>query len=171
MSRILVSNGRSPITLNFIRLLARHNHEVYVTETNNFHLSRFSNCVKKCFTIPSPRFSPQKHIEALIAITQVHKIDLLIPGWEDAILISKHMHEFPCPVFTSNYSLLEKLHHKGLFIRLLEELNFKTPKTLWIPSNEALQQIPLHQYALKACYSRSSQHVFKITPHTPLPNI
>ncbi len=173
MKRILISNGRSPITLDFIRSLSHSDHEIYVSETSNFQLSRFSNCVKKCFIVPSPRFSPKQHVEKLIQLIESNKIDLFIPAWEDVFLISKHLKEFPpsCFVFTSDYTLLHKLHHKGLFIKLLNSLEIKAPQTFWIDSKEALTHIPLSQYALKACYSRASQEVFKITKGDPLPLI
>lgn len=173
MKRILISNGRSPITLDFIRTLAYAGHEIYVTETSNLHLSRFSNCVKKCFVVPSPRFSPKEHINELIGIVERENIDLFVPAWEDVFLVSKYLNLFPvsCFVLSSEHNLLHELHHKGLFIKLLEKLNIKTPKTIFIQSEADLQYINFSQYALKACYSRASQNVFKIKQGDALPPI
>lgn len=164
MKKILISNGRSPITLDFIRNLHHDGHEIYVTETSNYHLSKFSNCVKKCFVVPSPRFDDQGHLKKLIEIIETHKIDYFIPAWEDVFLISKHLKQFPpsCFVLASKYQTLHKLHHKALFIELLESLNIKTPKTILIESVGDLQKIDLEKYALKACYSRASQSVYKV---------
>ncbi len=173
MKRILISNGRSPITLDFIRNLHYANHEIYVAETSIFHLSRFSNCVKKCFVVPSPRFNPADHIKSLIEIIEDEQIDFFIPAWEDIFLISKHLKEFPkaCFVFASRYPILHKLHNKSLFIHLLESHNIKTPKTHILESKDDLKNIPLSKYALKACYSRASQNIYKICEGDPLPEI
>ena len=173
MKRILITNGRSPITLDFIRTLCHAKHEIYVAETSNLHLSKFSNCVKRSFVVPSPRFSPKEHIRKLIEIICDNKIDFFIPAWEDIFLISKHLKEFPtsCFVFASKYPILHRLHHKSLFIDLLESHNIKTPKTVIVESLNALKEINFPQYALKACYSRASQSVYKIKNGDPLPDI
>lgn len=173
MKRILISNGRSPITLDFIRNLSHAGHEVYVSETSNLHLSRFSNCVKKCFLVPSPRFAPLEHVKKMVEIVKNEGIDFVVPAWEDALLIAKHQNKFPktCTVFTSKYPLLYKLHNKSLFINLLESENIKIPKTVLIESLDDLDKIEFPQYALKACYSRASQSVYKINQGDPYPEI
>lgn len=173
MKRILISNGRSPVTLDFIRNLFHAGHEIYVSETSNLHLSRFSNCVKKCFVVPSPRFSPKEHIKELVQIIKNESIEIFIPTWEDVFLISQNLSAFPssCFVLASPYSILHKLHHKSLFIDLLASYEIPIPKTILVNSLEDLESVDLPKYALKACYSRASQSVYKIRHGDPLPSI
>jgi predicted ATP-grasp superfamily ATP-dependent carboligase len=123
--------------------------------------------------VPSPRFDPSGHIKKLIQIIQEHQIHYFVPAWEDVFLISKHLREFPssCFVLASKYQTLHKLHHKSLFINLLESHNIKTPKTILIESLEDLKKVDLPKYALKACYSRASQSVYKVKQGEPIPDI
>ncbi len=115
--KILLSNGRSPMTLELARNLASMGHEIHIAETSRHHISRFSNAVKKNHVVPSPRFAPQAHVERMVQLVEEEKIDLFLPMWEDIFLIAKNLDLFPksCTVFTSTFELLHQLHHKWLF--------------------------------------------------------
>ncbi len=171
--RILISNGRFPKVLDLIRRLASKGHLIYVTETRALYLSRFSKALFKSFVVPSPRFSPLEHIDALINIIKEHKIDLFIPTWEDAFVVSSHLEKFPasCTVLVEKFALLLKLHEKGSFIRLLDELQVAVPKTVAVESLEELKAIDLPLYALKGTYSRGSKKIYKVRKGEPLPAI
>lgn len=171
--RILISYGRNPITLDFIRNLSSLDHQIYLAETQKWNLSSFSNKVTKNFVVPSPRFQPEQHIAALIDIIQNEKIDLFIPLWEDIFLVSKNLDRFPsfCKVFSSHFSLLHRMHNKWDFVSLLNELGIDSLKTVHITNKRDLGQVDLPCYALKACYSRASQNVYRITDKTPYPTI
>ena len=171
--KILVTNGRYPITLDLIRNLAHGKHEIYLAETQWINLSRFSNAVKKSFIVPSPRFNPKEHISKLLEIVTKEKIDLFIPMWEDIFIVSKYAHEFPksCKLFCSDFQLLDRIHNKWSFYSLMEEIGIKAPKTSLITSKKDLENIIIDSYALKACYSRASQHVHRITNNQQIPDI
>lgn len=171
--RILLTNGRSPMTLYLARLLNSAGHEVFVTDPQKIHYCRFSNCVKKNFKVPSPRFKPKAHVDALKTIVKEQKIDLLIPTWEDVLLISKHKDEFDphCKLYVDDFDLLLKVHNKWSFINFLDEMGFETPKTQIIRSKEDFENIDMDCFALKPGFSRSSKHVFKVRKGDPMPDI
>lgn len=164
-SRILLTNARSYITLDIARQLHASGHEVYVVETSNAHLCKFSAAVKKSFVVPSPRFATDGFIAALARIINEYKIDLLIPIFEETYYIASHLDKLPksCTVFTLPFEQLEPLHNKWGFMEKLRELGFVTPKTWLIKSNDELTSIPPEgTFALKACYGRASLQVFKV---------
>lgn len=171
--RILVTNGRYPITLDLMRNLSACGHKIYLAESRAINLSRYSNVVEKHFVVPSPRFEADEHIAALVEIITREKIDLFIPIWEDIFLISKHLDKFPtsCQVFCKDYPLLLQLHNKGSFIELLEKLNIPTPKTQTITDKSQLEKIQLPAYVLKPCYSRASLRVYLVNAENPVPDI
>ncbi len=164
---ILITSGRSPITLDMARKFSAAGHKVFVTETSRFHLCTFSNSVEKTFVVPSPRFKPISFIEALLDIVESEKIDFLIPNWEEILNISLNLERFPksCEIFCSSFELIHTLHNKSLFIERLKSLGLKTPKTVLVRNQEDLESLSFGTpYVLKPCYSRASQKIRKISP-------
>jgi biotin carboxylase len=171
--RILITNGRYPITLDLIRNLASRGHQIYLAETQRWTLSHFSNAVKSSFTVPSPRFYKEEYIEALQEIIAKQGIDLFIPIWEDIFITAKYLKNFPttCKVFCAHFEVLERLHNKYTFIHLLEELGISAPRTKIIHSLEDLQQIDMQDYVIKPCYGRGSSKVHRVNNKSKLPSI
>lgn len=166
--------GRSWITLDLARQLNALGHKIFVAETSNHHVCRFSKAVAKTFIVPSPRFEPEQFIESLVKITQDEKIDFLLPNCEEIIYLSKELGQFPphCTVFCSPFEIMHTLHNKWEFTRLLSELNFNPPETFLISSKEDLKAIPFKKaYILKPCYSRGSQKIQKVVPPNTPPDI
>ena len=171
--RLLLTNGRSPTTLYVARLLHARGHEVYITDPQKLHYCIFSNCVKKNFLVPSPRYQPQEFISKMIKIVNDYAIDMIIPTWEDVLLFSKNKNLFPksCNLFVSDFDLLTKIHNKWTFINFLNDLGFETPKTSIVCSMEDLKQIDIPLFALKPGFSRSSKNVYKVKQGGPYPPI
>lgn len=170
---ILIFNGRFPAILDCMRNLAYAGHKIFLVETTPHYLSRFSNSVHKHFYIPSFKVSPKAYMKHLVSIIQEHKIDILIPTWEEIFFLAKHLDEIPptCDVPIASYELLHQLHNKSTFIDLCCSLGIKTPKTYRITSKQDLLDCPLEKYALKSCYSRSSQSVYQVSNKEDLPEI
>lgn len=169
---VLITKGRFPALLNLMRNLAKNGVRVLVAETTLFHFSSLSNANAKNILVPSPRDCPQGYIQRLKEIMEQEKVDLLIPGWEDVLIISKHLHEFPeGKVFTSDFSLIHSLHNKWEFSKLLTRLGFSTPATFIAKSKEDLQNMPFDSFYIKTCYSRASQGTFRVKDKSFLPEL
>ncbi len=169
---ILLTGARSPATLDLARQLSSAGHQVFVAETYELHVCRFSNAICKSFIVPSPRFNPQQYINKLVEITRNNHIDFLIPTCEEIIYISKNLEHFPdsCTVFCAPFETLNQLHNKWLFNQKLISFQFSAPYTKLITSYNDLHLLDRSKtYALKASYSRASQNIYKITPDTQLP--
>lgn len=135
-------------------------------------ICRFSNAVAKTFVTPSPRFDEDGFIDALIDIIDEEQIDWLIPTFEEILFISQNSIRLPdrCQVLSPPFSQLIQLHNKWLFYRKLETLDLPRPQTQLINSPQDLETLDFASaYALKACYSRASQEVYKVPTGGPYP--
>lgn len=174
MTKILLTTGRAPITLELARQLRAQGHTVFVADTTPFHISRFSNAVERSFCLPSPRYETKEFLKRLRDVIEEYEIELLIPLWEEILYIANHPGSIPpsCKVFSDSFEVLHKLHNKWLFIKLQEELGIKTPETHLIKTTNDLEALDLNKtWILKLAYSRASQNMHKIEPGKALPTI
>lgn len=170
--RILLTGGRSPITLDLARQLSYSGHTVFVAESTPWHITRFSNSVKNSFVVPSPRFDLKGFIDKLVSIVEEEAIDFLLPVFEEVLYVSRGLARFPesCTVFASPFEVLHELHNKWSYVQLVKKLGINAPETTLIRSLEELHAFPLTKpHALKAAYSRASQSVFKLAAGKALP--
>lgn len=171
--RILITFARSYLTLELARLLNSQGHTVFVADSLTSPLTSFSNSVKQCFTVPSPRFSPQDFVDSLLKIVEKEKIDLLIPVYEEISCLSKAANLFPstCKIFCPSFDLYDELQNKWLFQQKLKELGIPALKSFLIKNSSDLSNLPLKEYALKPCHSRASQFLYKVTPSNRPPSL
>lgn len=170
--KILITFARSFLTLEIARYCHAAGHQVYVADSINHYVSKYSNAVKKNFTLPCPRFNSENYIKNLIQIVKEENIDLLIPIYEEVSYISKTLHRFPisCKIFSPSFDLYHELQNKWLFQQKLHSLGFKTLKFQLIQNQEDLQNHDFNvPFAVKPCYSRASQKVQKVFPDDSLP--
>lgn len=174
IKNFLLTGGRSTSTLELARQLHAAGHCVFSADTSKWHVCSVSNAVQKNYVIPSPRFSTEASIEALIDVVNREKIDFLVPTYEEILYIAKYKDRFPkhCCVFSDSFDKLRNLHNKWLFYCQQQTYGIKAPKTILVTTPEELKNIPFKStYMLKACYSRASQSVIKVDPTQPLPSI
>lgn len=163
---VLITFARSFLTLELARHFHAAGHRVFVTDSLGVHVTRFSNAITQFFKVPSPRFHPDQYINALIDIVKEQQIDLLIPIYEEISYIAKAQDCFPdfCQLFCPPFDLYNTLQNKWFFHCKLEQLGIKSPKTLLIRTQKELDDITITSpVALKACYTRASQTIKKLT--------
>lgn len=171
---ILITGCRMFFALELARAFSRAGHTVYVADSVWPHLCYVSNAVKKSFIIPSPRFDFEKFQNRLKQIIQDYEINMVVPVFEDVLYLAKAIPHLPqnCRYFCSSLDTLEKLYDKWHFYEEQEKLDILSPATVLIQTNEDLQKLDRSkEYALKACYSRGSFSLKKISPHQKLPQI
>lgn len=172
--KILLTAARSPVTLDLARQFDHNGHKVYVTDTTYLNASRFSNSVQETFVAPSPRFNPKEFVDRLIEIVKEKGITLLVPIYEEILLLARERERFPktCTIFCPSFDMLHMLHNKWLFHRKLLELGIESPKTVLIRSLEDLKNVHFStSYALKESYSRASLSLKKVRVGQPVPRI
>jgi len=172
--KILLTFARSFLTLDLARQLHACGHRIYVVDSIDYQVSRFSNAVYKNFKVPSPRFDPEQYLDSLIHIVEQENIDLLIPIFEEITFLCMGMDHFPksCKIFAPPFELYHTLQNKWLFQCKLEELGIAHPKTHLVKDKEELSTIGFKTpFALKPSYSRASQKIIKAYPNRPLPDL
>lgn len=78
---ILLTGGKMTKALQLARSFHEAGHNVILIETHKYWLSghRFSNAVKKFYTVPAPEKDPDGYCQAILDIVQTENIDAFIP--------------------------------------------------------------------------------------------
>ena len=165
--KILLTSVRLPHALGVIRALGRAGHEVYATDTFRTSPGLNSKYEKQAFITESPVFETLRFIEQLEEIIKEHKIDMLLPCFEEVFYIAKHRDQLAaltdvrCPSFES----LAKLHNKESFADLTRDLSLPIAETRTVTSDdqlrEAIEVFP--EYFGRAAFSRGGVELFTNT--------
>lgn len=164
---ILITFGRSFLTLELARLMAAGGHHVTLVDSIPIGIGRFSKAVSGFHKVPPPKFAPREYCHALARIVAAERIDLVIPIHEETDIIAMMMDIFPpeCGLFLSDFELENRLHHKYEFQRFLTERGIPTRKYAQVVGPEDVPALDFTEpFALKKVYSRGSQKVHKVFP-------
>jgi len=169
--RILLPGGRPPAALELARLFRAAGHRVYAAESAPYHLCRASACVERSFRVPAPADDPSGFGRSLREIALANGIDVLVPTCEEIFHLSKELHRFDgvCRVFAAPLDELDRLHHKGSFIRAAEDAGLPVPDTEPVDSPDGW--LPLLEdprfadgLVLKPAYSRFASRTLLLDP-------
>ncbi|MCR5978300.1 ATP-grasp domain-containing protein [Gordonia jinghuaiqii] len=170
-AHVLITFGRSFLTLELARLMAAGGHRVSIADSIPVGIGRFSNAVDGFHRVPPPKFEPLAYCRALARIVAENDVDMVIPVHEETDIIAMLAETFPpeCRLFLSDFSIENRLHNKYEFQELLVELGIPTRKFARVTGPEDAAALDFEQpFALKRCYSRGSQKVHKVNPGDPL---
>lgn len=128
------------------------------------HLCRYSRYVAKHYRVPAPNVESGAFIDALVAIVQREKIDVLIPTCEEIFFVAQGLERLRpyCRVLCASFEQLVRLHSKWEFIQSAARYGLLVPKTHLFTANADLQQF-LQEYGeafvLKPVFSRFASKV------------
>jgi len=125
--------------LNTIRLLHKEGHEVYAADSVKSAGGLYSRYVKTSFIYPYVSEQSEEFIDFLLKIVEEHKIDVIIPGFEDAFVISYYKDRFEGKVklLVSDFSKVAFLHDKYSVSKLAEKIGIPSPKTVLLRDFES----------------------------------
>lgn len=172
---VLITFGRSFLTLDFARLMGAGGHTVYVADSVRFPISRYSKWVTKAFRVARPKFEPVEWARDIARIVREKDIDLVITVHEETDILAQVVRRYPdlfpesCQLFLSDFESEVRLHNKYEFQHLLDSLGVDTMKFAQVTNQAELEAIDWGvPFALKQCYSRGSQDVHHVYPgHLP----
>ncbi len=171
-AHVLITFGRSFLSLELARLMAAGGHRVTTVDSIPVAISRFSNGgVSGFHRVPPPKFEPLEYCRALARIVEENDVDMVIPVHEETDIIAMLAELFPprCRLFLSDFDIENRLHHKYEFQELLVELGIPTRKFARVAGPEDAGSLDFDKpFALKRSYSRGSQKVHKVQPGDPL---
>jgi hypothetical protein len=156
--RVLVLGARAPAALEWVRGLAGQGVSVYAADSLALPFTRFSRYLKEYFRLPEPRHQPEEWIDALVQLAIKHNIDWIIPTCEEVFYLAWGASRFQgiCRLFTSDFDLLHRLHHKGEFAQLVQRWSLQAPTTQTVKTIEELASFSdqTSRYVFKPAYSR-----------------
>lgn len=164
---ILITFGRSFLTLNLARWLAAAGHRVSTCDSLPITVSRYSNAVSSFHRVSPPKFKPQEYCREVADLVKSEGIDMVIPIHEETDIISMMAGLFPstCELFLSPFEVEDMLHNKFSYQEALVERGFQTLKFQKIASADDLAKLDFDTpFAVKQTYSRGSQKVYKVQP-------
>ncbi|UKS29313.1 ATP-grasp domain-containing protein [Paenibacillus sp. HWE-109] len=137
-SRILLTGGRAPATLDLARQLAANGHEIFVAESCKEHLCQHSRAVKRSYLVQEPVSDPQAYLDEIRNIIQTEQIEWLIPMCEELFYISGGLAYLGayCHVFVEPLGKLRRLHSKWEFILRVQKLGLVVPGTHLLSSKQ-----------------------------------
>lgn len=162
---ILITGSRAPATLFLIRKLSKAGYNIFVAESCDYFLGKYSIYVKQNYKITAPNTNFEQFMEEIIKIVQKEKIDLIIPTCEEIFYISKKKDilEKYCQVFCEDKEKLIELHNKWSFYNKIKNSNYdiKLPQSWYIETIDDIRKVIKEnkKYILKPIHSRFATKV------------
>jgi len=164
----MILGARAPACLEWARAFAGAGWHVTVADSLSWPLARSSRSAHAFLRLPEPRRDVNAWIKALLKAVQAEKIDLVLPTCEEVFYLAHGLDKLRevCRVFTSDFSLLNELHHKGRFPTLTKDWPVVAPETRLLESSAALLAYGKNsdEWVFKPAYSRfASQTLIRPT--------
>lgn len=179
---VLILGARAPACLEWARAFQHAGWKVTVADSLAQPLSRFSRAAEHFVRLPEPKANPQAWIDALATVIRQQSVDLLLPTCEEVFYLAHGLERLRplCRVFTSDFDLLHRLHHKGDFAAMTQGWAVAAPPTQVLHDLTALQALAAEgeNLVLKPAYSRfasqtlirpSAAQLAKIQPSVDAP--
>ncbi|KAG9011130.1 hypothetical protein FRB90_007473 [Tulasnella sp. 427] len=170
--RILLTNGRFPVTIDLARQLKRAGHTVYCVDPMEYHVCKFSNAVKKSYYVDAPHVKPQGYIDGVKKAVREQNIDMIIPLHEEIFYLAKSGEaEIVNRLFAPDFNILLRLHNKWEFAKWLGGIGLDAPTTWLCKSKEDILALELlKELALKPVFGRAKSGVYRHKPNESIPD-
>lgn len=172
--RVLITFGRSFLTLAMARLLRAGGHTVFTADSLRYPITRYSNAVEATFLVARPTQEPEAWARDLARIARAQRIDVVLTIHEETQILAHALRRRPdllpegCEVLLADFDLVDQLENKFAFQRILDGLGVPTLDYALVSSRADLERLPFRgPFALKQCYSRGAQQVHKVRPGEP----
>lgn len=163
LDNVLITGARSPVALEWARILYSCDKTVFLADSLKYPIAAFTKSKDGYFQVPSPRFEFKKYKDCILKIIQIKKITTIIPTCEEAFYLAfmKSEVEQYCDVFVSDFELMKNLHNKFQFNQLRINSKIKSPYSELICDISELKtsQSRFTEFILKPIYSRFASKI------------
>jgi len=177
--RILLTNGRFPVSVDLARQLFLLSHTVFVADPMHYHVCKFSRAVKKSYFIPSPHIDSPGFINAIVEAVRDANIDLIIPMHEEIFYLAESKHrEILKRMLAPPWETLLMLHNKWTFSEWLGEVGLGRPNARLCRSREDVERVLSDAatgdsddgWAVKPVFGRAASNVSHLRRGDEVPN-
>ena len=167
---VLVTAGRFLPATGIVRALHRAGARVDVADSYDLAPALHSRSTDKAHVISPPSVEPIRFVDDVAEIVRQRHIDLVVPSFEEGFYLSRYSDRVPAPVFTAPFDTLARLHDKSQFLKLCQDLNLRTPKTIIASTRDELREAArqFFYFVARPVFSRGG-HVY-MTNHGPRAN-
>lgn len=163
LDNVLITGARSPVALEWARILYSCGKTVFLADSLKYPIAAFTKAKDGYFQVPSPRFEFRKYKDCILEIIQIKKITIIIPTCEEAFYLAfmKSDVEKYCDIFVSDFELMKNLHDKFQFSQLCLNSKIKSPYSELICDISELKasQNRFTEFILKPIYSRFASKI------------
>lgn len=138
---VVVTTSRMPFALDMIRKLGKQGHAVHATDTFRTAPGGHSSYLEGHHVTASPRYDTERFVDDLLRIVDEHRIDVLLPSFEDAFYILRRAERFEgeVEIFAPSFDLMLQHHDKDRMRQLAEELGVAVPETIIAKNDDELR--------------------------------
>lgn len=164
-------------SLFFSRVLiqgfARHGAEVTAADSSLISTGKMSRFTSRRLRVPSMAKQPEAYIRALVNELERREYDLVVPSFEEALLLSQHRAsiEAASRLLLPSHATMMTLHHKPSLYELCDRIGVKAPASIFPSSTQQLAigldrlqlpvilKLPLGNNSLGVVYASQAREV------------
>ena len=156
--RLLVTSSRMPFALDAIRKLGECGHDVFASDSYDASPGSHSKYLSGHFTTASPSGDPAAFARDVEAIAAENGIDVVLPMFEEVFYLAAQHARISAVtrLYAPPFRTLARVHDKGSFQELCDQLGIRTPRTILAHNGEELREAidRFPRYFARAAFSR-----------------
>ena len=155
-SRVLVTGARAAAALDIARDFAAAGWEVHMADSVTARMARWSSLPATHHRYPPPRQERAGFREAIRALVELHRIDLVVPACEEVFHLATLKQELGGRLFAPDLTRLRQLHDKLAFARAAEGWGLPVPESHAVETAEDVTRFlpESHQWVFKPRFGR-----------------
>lgn len=159
--RILITGARSPVAVEWARILMQQGCQVYLSDCCQFPLGKFVVGIHGYIKTTAPRKNPEQYQKQILELVEKYQIEMLVPTCEEIFYLAAFRHLFKSTnCLISDAELLLSLHDKYQLFTLLSGLpGIKLPETRKITSTQHIDMS--WESILKPAFCRFGEHIIR----------
>lgn len=171
--RVLVTGTSLFFSRVLIQGFARHGAEVTAADSSLISTGKMSRFTSRRLRVPSMAKQPEDYIRALVNELERREYDLVVPSFEEALLLSQHRAsiEAASRLLLPSHATMMTLHHKPSLYELCDRIGVKAPASIFPSSTQQLAvgldrlqlpvilKLPLGNNSLGVVYASQAREV------------
>lgn len=171
--RVLVTGTSLFFSRVLIQGFARHGAEVTAADSSLISTGKMSRFTSRRLRVPSMAKQPEAYIRALVNELERREYDLVVPSFEEALLLSQHRAsiEAASRLLLPSHATMMTLHHKPSLYELCDRIGVKAPASIFPSSTQQLAvgldrlqlpvilKLPLGNNSLGVVYASQAREV------------